>query len=116
MNSVHLCAGFYNVTAVKFGFNISLYNSGNGTYNILVETTSGDSRIGPLTHEHSGDESVVQISNLKPCTEYTTIVSFIGNGSGAPCLQKVDTQTSGMGECKSKTPHSSIAMQSMFSM
>lgn len=115
MNSVHLCAGHYNVTAVKFGFKITLYNSGSGTYNISVETTSGDSRIGPLTHEHSGDESVVQIPNLKPCTEYKTNVSFIGNG--APCRQMDDTiRTNGMGECKSKTPHSSIAMQSMFSM
>lgn len=116
MNSVHLCAGSYNVTAVKFGFNITLYNSGSGTYNILVETTSGDSRIGPLTHVHSGDESVVQISNLKPCTQYKTNVSFIGNGFGGSCEQMNTIRTNGMGECKSKTPHSSIAMQSMFSM
>lgn len=116
MNSVHLCAGSYSVTAVKFGFSITLYNSGNGTYTISVETTSGDTRIDTLTHEHSGNKSVVQISNLKPCTEYKTNVFFNGNGSGAPCQQIGDTWTSGMGECKSKTPHSSNALQSMFSM
>lgn len=114
MNSVHLCAGIHNVTAVKFGLDITiLHNSGAGTYEITLKTSSGDT----LSYKRDGNESVVPIRNLKPCTEYTTNVSFIDNGSGAPCWQIGDTiRTNGMGECKSKTPHSSIAMQSMFSM
>lgn len=103
MNSVHLCAGTYNVTAVKLGLDITmLRNSGAGPYNITLRTSSGDT----LSITSDVNESLVSIRNLKPCTEYTTYVYFIGNGSGAPCQQTGDAiRTNGMGECTSKTPH-----------
>ncbi|XP_075887320.1 receptor-type tyrosine-protein phosphatase C-like isoform X2 [Nelusetta ayraudi] len=86
----------YNVTAVKLGLDITmLRNSGAGPYNITLRTSSGDT----LSITSDVNESVVSIRNLKPCTEYTTYVYFIGNGSGAPCQQTGDAiRTNGMAE------------------
>lgn len=102
MNSVHLCAGYFDVTAVKFGIEITVSNSAHGTYNIMVTASDGNTRTEQLSH--NGNESVVPITNLKPCTVYTPIVTFTGNGTRTKCDNKGNKtiRTEKMGECKDK--------------
>lgn len=94
---MHLCAGSYTVTAVKFGIEITVSGPDFGSYNISVTASSGDT----LSHVHNENKSVVPILNLKPCTEYTATVSFINNGSTTDCESTNKTVSTGkMGKCE----------------
>lgn len=99
MNSVHLCAGYHNVTAVKFGINVTMFNSANGTYNITVKASSGKTPTIQLKHDET--KNFVTFANLKPCTEYTTTVIFISHDSKPDCVTEDKSVWTGeMGECK----------------
>lgn len=81
-----MCAGYYSVTPVKFGLSVTLSDSAHGSYNITVTASSGKTRNEQLSHNKN--ESVVNVTNLEPCTEYTTTVTFTSNGSDTNCKAK----------------------------
>nr|XP_046247130.1 receptor-type tyrosine-protein phosphatase C isoform X4 [Scatophagus argus] len=77
----------YTVTPIKFGFQINITSSTNGTYTINIEEeglTRGQTQYHQ--HQHSNQSSSLEIQHLKPCTEYKHSVTFIdNNGNETSC-------------------------------
>lgn len=90
-----MSAGFFNATAVKFGINVTVYNSDYGSYNIEVMSSSGAVQLVPLSHEPNATTSVKHIRHLEPCTKYTATVSFNNNGSTTGCESENNTVLTG---------------------
>nr|XP_046247143.1 receptor-type tyrosine-protein phosphatase C-like isoform X3 [Scatophagus argus] len=75
----------YTVTPVKFGFQIDITSSTNGTYTINIEE-EGLTWKKYHEHQHSNQSSSLKIQHLKPCTEYKLGVTLIdNNGDETSC-------------------------------
>lgn len=98
MNSVRLCAGSYNVSAVQFGIDVTVSGPSDGSYDIVVNASSENTGIKPLTYNHNESNSVAHIHHLKPFTEYTITV-YMRSDSKTACESKDKTVwTTEMGE------------------